>query len=411
MVKVYLHAGLPKTGTTTIQNWLMENALNLGKEGIFTFPDSGFAHRLAVATITLPKRLSQPDIPAIITGWRLEDATTALAQARDDPDINLILLSSEYFSEADPAAVKITFSNLSLADVAVIFVLRRQDRLLESGYSQSVKEMAWTNPLRGPHYNPNYDWHRLASTWAAVFGQENIILRSYEEIVANSGPLIPMVLKDIDETLSAFANEHSGDDKFANPSLPAGLIEFKRLANLVGAADVMPILEAASERGIGGPRFRFDRPVAKAWLDRYRDSNRRLAREFLNREDDFFDERDLSEGSPGADYTGKLPAETIAMLLALFMQHEQQVHRSEANRAENLAREIESGKAGLSQSLETLRRRLDEVDRLKLRDAEEARGRLLELSARLEILEQFVSFPRGRVSLLWKHLVSTFKRG
>ena len=130
MVQVYLHAGLPKTGTTTVQNWLVENAPRLRAEGIFTFSKAELAHRLAVEGIKNLERMAEPDIAAILE-WQLEDAKAELRRAKRDKKISRIVLSSEYFSIADPALVRQQLSAMSLDQVKIIMVLRRQDRMIE----------------------------------------------------------------------------------------------------------------------------------------------------------------------------------------------------------------------------------------------------------------------------------------
>jgi hypothetical protein len=320
MVEVLLHAGLPKTGTTTIQNWLVENAVRLRTGGIFTPSRFELVHRLAVEAITSPERRAQPDFPAIMA-WPLEKTKAELRDASHDVNIQRIVLSSEYFSIAEPQLVKALLSDLSLHDVKIIFTLRRQDRLIESGFNQEVKMMGSTlPPIAKAKYQRGYDWHVLVSSWANVFDREKVVLRLYGEYGPAKEQIVDQVFGSLDPVLKELAHAHAPAKERSNPSLSASLIEFKRLANCVGAHDVLPILERASQKGLEGPPFRLKRDLAKQVLDIYRESNRKVAREFFNREGDLFDESDLEGESVGADYTGNLPVETLAMLFALHLQ-------------------------------------------------------------------------------------------
>jgi hypothetical protein len=399
MVKVYVHAGLPKTGTTTIQRWLSENTAALRTQGTYTFQNRRLGHRLAAEAITSAKRRSLPDIRPVLE-WRLEDSLTALRGAVEDDAIDRVVISSEYFSEADPVLVRQLFSELSLDDVKIILVLRRQDRLIESGYNQSVRAVGLAERIRDPHYLPRYDWHLLASSWANAFGRDKIVLRLYEDIVLGDAPLIFKIFEGLDANLAAFALEH-GDSEVANPSLPAALLEMKRLANLAGAAEVMPLLEAASKSKLGGAPFRLDPTVAKGWLDCYRESNRKLAAEFLDRDGDLFDADDLDSDSSGADYTGKLPGEIVATILMLYMQDQKQ-------KAEALAQQI----IGLEQNAQA---HAAELQRLK----EEARVGAERFKGILERVRktesdvaqlQDITSPRRLVQIAWQRLTATFKR-
>lgn len=347
MTNVLLHAGLPKTGTTTIQNWLVENALHLRAEGIFTQSRSQLTHRMAVEGVTSQERRAQADFPAIMA-WRLEEARAELAQAARDPVISRIVLSSEYFSIAEPRLVKQLLEDMDLNQVTVIFVLRRQDRLIESGFNQDVKSMGAALPIGEPVYHEGYNWDVLASSWENEFGQENIALRLYDEFDPANGGIVYQVFGPLDLSLAQLAREYVPALERSNPSLPASLIEFKRLANSVGAYDVLPLLERASQIGVGGPPFRMKREIAKGFLDIYRESNRKVAKHFFQREGDLFDESDL-EGEPaGADYTGRLPVETLAMLFALHLQEQ-------AEDARNLKHSVEQLEANIEASLNKLR--------------------------------------------------------
>jgi hypothetical protein len=181
--------------------------------------------------------------------------------------------------------------------------------------------MRMIDPIGQPRYHEGYDWDLLVSSWADVFGQDNIVMQLYDEFVAENGEIITHIFGSIDLSLARLAREYAPVER-SNPSLPAALIEFKRLANCVGAFDfnILPLLESVNQRGFGGPPFRMRREIAKGFLDIYRESNRNVAKRYFHRDGDLFDENDL-EGEPtGADYTGNLPVETLAMLLALHLQ-------------------------------------------------------------------------------------------
>ena len=266
MVQIYLHAGLPKTGTTTLQNWLGENAPRLRAEGIFTFSKAELAHRLAVEGITSPERKAKQDIAAILK-WQLEDAQAELRRAKRDKKISRIVLSSEYFSVADPAMVRQQLSTMSLDQVKIIIVLRRQDRLIESSYNQDVKTSEFTQTIVKAAYHASYDWDILASSWAKVFSPENLILRRYLDYVPAKGGIVSQIFGKLDPALAKLAKEHPPIEERSNASLPAALIEFKRLANLAGAPNLLALLEKASQLGVGGPPLECGLPWPRSsWI-------------------------------------------------------------------------------------------------------------------------------------------------
>jgi hypothetical protein len=246
-------------------------------------------------------------------------------------------------------------------EVKIVLVFRRQDRVVEATYEQGVKMMGRKDPIRKPRYNKTMDWFELSSAWAKAFSPENLLIHCYEEAVTGRGLIVSKIFEAMDGNLAALAAKSASQESPTPANLPADLLEFKRLANRAGAPDVLPLLERAAARGFGAAQFRLDREVAKAVLALYRDANRKVAREFLGRKGDLFDQRDLERGAPGADYTGKLPIETIAGLFALYMQEQAERPKTEAERARREAEaarvtrkaNAEKAKETQSESLET----------------------------------------------------------
>jgi hypothetical protein len=228
--------------------------------------------------------------------------------------------SSEYFSIADPLIVRDKLGGFGIDDCKIIFVLRRQDRIIESAYNQEVKGMGVEEPIGNACYDKSRDYYRLASSWAEAFQHENVHLFLYEDLTSTPRWMIHQIFEHLDSELAVFGMKNGGLRERLNPSLPASLLEFKRLANKAGAHQVLSFLESAHERGTWGPPFRMEPREAKQHLHLYRESNGKVAREFFNRDGDLFDESDLDGEQIGADYTGHLPIETLAMLFALYIQ-------------------------------------------------------------------------------------------
>ena len=288
--------------------------------GVFTFANPEVGHQFALEAIRDLATKARGDIPNFNVPSNV--ASYELKRAAEDPRVNHIIISSEVFSVADPSLVRERLAELSLTDLTMIFFFRRQDRVIESGYGQVVRYNRWTAPVGKPRYVKDFDWYLLASTWAHAIGREKVKIHLYDAIDGGDLSIIDKLMESIDTSISDFRRKRGASEEKANMSFPAALIEFNRLANCAGATNVMPLLERASQLGFGGSPFRMSREAAKAFLDIYRESNRRLAREFLQHESDLFDESDLEVDSQGADYTNALPIETLAMLFALHV-HEQ----------------------------------------------------------------------------------------
>jgi hypothetical protein len=314
---------------------------------------------MAVEAITDEARLSRPDIPEILK-LDLHSLTRELREAAADPEVNRVVVASEYFSVADPHRVRFMFKDISLHDAVVVLVLRRQDRLIESGYGQEVMEMGSTNIIGQPRYNRKLDWQKLISNWSSAFGAGSLRIFIYDDLVKAPTSMVIQLFSLLGDDVIRLVTEEESKEVRTHESFPAALIEFKRLANLAGAPEVFSLLEQARQRSIGGAPFRMEPKRAKAFLDLYRDSNRQLAQTFLNKEGDLFDETDLDSSSGGLDLTGKLPTETLATLFALyFQQQETRFERVKAQltQAHDL---LQKASRALSESTSSLRQQSKE---------------------------------------------------
>jgi hypothetical protein len=336
MKTLTLHIGLPKTGTTFIQGWLQASRPKLAELGVWVPTRQIFAHRLACEFIADARRAARADVVHIRdTDYTMarDDLALGLRQAR----VSHAILSSEYFFEAEPRQVAALRDAAPDLAVRIIAFLRRQDRIIESGYNQEVKAMGATGTIGAAAYQKKLDWLRLFDQWAAVFGQANVALMNFD-LAGRAGGVLAEFCRaaGLPPDLAAGA-----DDRARNESLPANLLEFKRMANMVAGTgqdgSVEAFVASAMEAGIGGPAFRLSPEAARAHLAHYAQSNRALADRLGSPAGEpLFPEHDLQGEAAGADLTGRLPQETIAQLLAL---HIRQTARLTA-RIEALEREL-----------------------------------------------------------------------
>jgi hypothetical protein len=349
MKTLTLHIGLPKTGTTYIQGWLQSNRAALAAAGTWVPSRQIFAHRLAAEFINDAKRAARSDV-VNIRGAPFEAARNDLLRGLEDQRFQRAILSSEYFFEADPRQVASLGGLAPDTQVRIIIYLRRQDRIIESGYNQEVKAMGATSQIAAGAYQPKLDWLRLFESWAAVFGETNVALLNFD-LASRSGDVLGEFCRAAGLMPPAAGDAPAPSDQWRNESLPANLLEFKRLANMVASTDLEDFLHQAVKAGIGGPSFRLKPEAAKAHLAFYDDGNRELARR-LGRPagDPLFPEDDLnghsagghSAGSEpaGVDLTGRLPLKTVAQLLALHIQHSTEQAAAASARISALEQEV-----------------------------------------------------------------------
>lgn len=299
--EVLLHIGLPKTGSTAIQNWARANRVALAAEGIFVLPPVMEAHRLAVECITNERRLRAPDI-ANICSLAYEDALVALIQGASAPGVRLSFVSSEYFFPGDPQRAAAMFRNAGLTVTKVLCFVRRQDDLLASGYNQDVKGLGHAKPFVAPGYLRMYDWGALREDWQAAFPEARIVLRNFDH-QRKRGTLIGALASD----MGATSSHQQPATLTTNESLCAELLEIVRTANAAGVAGIFELAVEAQESGLTGIPFAFDPTVREALLAAYAASNALIAEGDPHGE---FADFALGGGARrGADLTGNFPAE------------------------------------------------------------------------------------------------------
>lgn len=128
---VYLHVGLPKTGTTSLQELLWHNQDALRADGV-SFPgyDLG-AHHRAVADVH----------PGRYGGWKEQRTPgswkwlTEQAKAFD----GATLISSELLAPASPDEAEQVLSSLSFAEVHIVCTVRDLARQIPSVWQENVK--------------------------------------------------------------------------------------------------------------------------------------------------------------------------------------------------------------------------------------------------------------------------------
>jgi len=182
-MEIYLHIGSHKTGTTTIQRALHLNRKTLRRQGFF-LPCSGRPnpHFAAQHNLCWEIRSDRRFDPQFGT-WN--DLTNEIDKQNN---YEKILLSSEDFCLLSLEQILQVRQKLANHQAKIILYLRRQDKLLQSIWSQTIKSP--TNPFKkafSTFIQANLDtphrinYERIIADWGAVFGHENLILRVLEK--------------------------------------------------------------------------------------------------------------------------------------------------------------------------------------------------------------------------------------
>ena len=322
MSTVYLHIGLPKTGTSTVQNAIQKLRPVLAQRGYWT-PEGIMAHhRFAVGAMAADDpRLKQAHYQRVLASGN-DGVFAAFEQAASDG--KSILLSSEYLNDCGgkAAADLLARFGVTTAQARVIVCLRRQDRFIASHYNQEVKRMGRTQKLAWSHEEaPHWDWYRRLVGWANEFGNEALHVLVFERLVKQApGALFAKaVLAACDLPLddSEFERIAGAVQDYANASLPAELVEFARAANTVtriGEAEWL--FHKAMAAGMRGTPFRMDRALAAEIVEYYKPSNAEVVRRFLREPGPLFD--DEIDAPPDTTAVPNFDPKIMSQLIALL---------------------------------------------------------------------------------------------
>jgi hypothetical protein len=143
MSKLFLHVGMPKTGTSFIQGFVNANKKLMKEMVEFDFLSGRMPHEIACHLITNEALFDRVDIK----GLRAADFVESKKQLDQIKNEGFdCFCSSEYFVLSNKNEVVRFFSNY-FDEIEIIYTVRRQDKLMASGFNQEVKALNRTSNL------------------------------------------------------------------------------------------------------------------------------------------------------------------------------------------------------------------------------------------------------------------------
>ncbi len=289
MKKLFLHIGLDKTGTTTIQNFLYQNRDNLHNSN-YLYPQTGL-------TKTVP-----PLCPAQHNlGWLIiksPNATPALGTWKEvheeieNANLDNVIISSEYLGFANKKQIGILESKLKSYEVKIIVYLRRQDLRLESVYTQLVKVGKCATDILSfierRKKNSESDYFKRLEPWKQAFGNSNLIVRPLEKTQ------IPNICQDILKVIGVTNFEHFSEVNSKNIKPGRKALEVLKFANKIYENKpenqrqkyVKKIANYLKHNWHEENKYRLlSHEHSARMLEYYKQSNQAVAKEYLGRKD------------------------------------------------------------------------------------------------------------------------------
>jgi hypothetical protein len=292
-LKVFLHIGQHKAGSTTIQNFLSSNRDALLAKGYIYPGKKPHHHRLVNGFISMNKLRSAEES---------EGAWKATWHEIEKSGVSKVILSSESFERAETKEhfdwIKDCFKNV---DLTVIVYMREQSSRLESTYVEQLKGGFWRSfdtYVENRQEFLNYDLKM--APWAEMFGHENIVVRPLEKEVSKN--LRADFLRCCGITdLDGF--EITPDQRTRtslinlklvyrmNRDLRGGNWEKRGMTNFIKQSRLLKnILDEYDEKHGDNSKYRFmSYDQSLKIMDYFRASNSKVAKDYLGLNGDLFD--------------------------------------------------------------------------------------------------------------------------
>lgn len=304
MSTVYLHIGIPKTGTTALQNFMAQNPEALQQHGI-CFPDFGYRYpnigiyrngHFLISPYFSEEGKKFNNRP----GNEYEEGLDKVAALAKEYD--RIVLTDEAIwkgSKNRPdfwPRLKEDLKKRNLG-LKIIVYFRRQDLWIQSFWAQKIKTgsgLTFQEFIVSMREN-NYpmDYYEYLNMLSDIFGKEALIPRVYEK-GQYRGKEHTLVSDFLDIFGVALDDSFTIEEKIYNTTLTGNPLEMRRLINtLPGSRDQKKILtrnipkpQKAPSTANSTDKFSWFTPSEqRAYLEQFAESNSRVAREYLGRED------------------------------------------------------------------------------------------------------------------------------
>lgn len=342
MVKLILHIGQPKTGSTAIQQTLNRNRRILIDHYQILYPNfhaNNFDERGYSNHANFFRSFILNNQKDLIIQVLKECKEFCIAN-----DINQLIISSEGFFEQSwvPKFFRQVKDEV-FEEICIVLYLRRQDFWVESAWKQwGIKDQKY-KAIQDFIQNRRMNWYHSISKWLELFDKSAFVVRPFEKETIRKN-----VVEDF-LTLVGFKNEKIIDlktdlDQNANPGFKPEIIEILKNCNYL-AVDIHDnritnILQKAlsgkfirqspfSSYGLLSPNERYE--IVK----KYDDSNREIAKIFFGHERENLFNEPWPDPNEKWEPTGSLSVEKVVQIsMELFLYQQNKLIALEAEVSE-----------------------------------------------------------------------------
>ena len=233
--RIYIHVGLPKTGTTYLQQTLWESRQQLADDGVLVPGESHQAQRRAFWDL-LGRRLRGVEQAKVPGAWQDLVDTAQQWTGRQ------VLLSEEFLVNARPAHVRRIVRAFEPAEVHVVVTVRDLARVIGSMWQQELSKgrtWAWSEfvaAVRDPEQGPatagvgfwlRQDLKKVLATWTTAVPPERV----HVVVVPPAGSPSTRILELFAAATDVEPSTLTPATKLGNPSVGVAETELLRRLN------------------------------------------------------------------------------------------------------------------------------------------------------------------------------------
>lgn len=355
-LKLILHIGAGKTGTTALQSFLKLNQLILQENGIHYLNSPLWgdnSHHLFGFGLWGKEHLDLPNIPDVNFNNLISKIKLEIEHLPES--IHSIIISTELLFEiADTQKINplLSFVNQNFSGITIIAYLRRQDEHIQSLYQHWIKTghkkfrtktiTQFVDEFAGD------DYYSKLNAWANHFGKQNMIVKLYEKSSFLNQNLFSDFLHCLN--IEHSANFQNPPEKNTNLSINPEATEILRLCPDFDYNQLYEIWPDSTKTSLTGYTLLSADDKQKI-LEKFSASNQKVAREFLNREDGKLFLEPIFENTNQTQTNNEMPFEfMVPTLMSIFKNQHQKIKNLE----DQISILIENQKANINRIINSI---------------------------------------------------------
>lgn len=334
----YIHIGLEKTGTTSLQEFFFLNKQNLAKDNIHLMSSPGARNHTDLAAYAYDKTLGDLIVQKNIQTTEAKEAFREEFLERFTREIQTVkktkahlLVSSEHlssrvFSKNEIRKLIGLFTKEGYQPKIIVY-LRRQDQYLLSTYSTWLKSGATAELNQKAYKRKRYDYLSLLELWGEVVGDKNLTVKIFERARMYKNDLIEDFMQILGITETSNYQQPASD---LNKSLDKNKLLFLQSINSLVPSVVNgqsnPLrgeLVKALEQMDNSNKLSLDPKLSQTILDYYKADNVAIKEKYFPQHIGSLFNETIKTNAADADKSSALTIEELYQITSALWNHQQ----------------------------------------------------------------------------------------